>query len=118
MKGVYQVRVWGGKSQLSHIIWKGGYWKDGFSISDPEVNRHVDIDFRKDPHQAVANLAALRNKLFHVRYESLIQDIPPNQQAVNIFNKFVYAMEDMNVILQYNRKHRKRVLSIALDKVI
>jgi len=92
--------------------------KEKWALIPKLAGKHINIDFKIGPHQAVAQLDALRNKLFHVKYESLIRDLPHGQQAVSIFNQFVYAMEDMNVILRCHKKHHKRVLSIALDKVI
>jgi hypothetical protein len=78
--------------------------------------KHNDIDFTETPHRAIRKLALLRNDLFHVNYDKLLKKLPSPQEAVSLFNQFVYAMEDMNVILRRHRKHRKRVLNIALDK--
>ncbi|MCX5991031.1 MAG: hypothetical protein NTZ04_01670 [Chloroflexi bacterium] len=79
--------------------------------------KHNNIRFDKPPHQAIAELASLRNDLFHVNYENLLKKLPTPQKAVSLFNQFVYAMEDMNVILRRHKKRHKRVLSIALDKL-
>jgi len=79
------------------------------------AGKRTVINFRSAPHQSISELASLRNKLFHVKYERLVQDLPLGQKAVSLFNQFVYAMEDMNVILQRHKRHHKRVLRIALD---
>ena len=79
--------------------------------------KRTDISFDKAPHQAVAELARLRNDLFHVNYDNLLMKLPPPRKALSLFNEFVYAMEDMNVILGRHKRHYKRVLGIALDKV-
>jgi len=78
--------------------------------------KRTNISFDKPPHKAISDLAKLRNGLFHVKYEKLVGKLPSAQEAVSLFNQFVYAMEDMNVILRRHKKHHKRVLSIALDK--
>jgi len=80
-------------------------------------NKHSDISFEKAPHQAIAEVASLRNDLFHVNYDNVLKNLPPPRKAVSLFNEFVYAMEDMNVILGRHKKHHKRVLGIALDKM-
>ena len=63
------------------------------------AGKRAVISFKSAPHQSICELASLRNKLFHVKYERLVQDLPPGQKAVSLFNQFVYAMEGMNVIL-------------------
>jgi hypothetical protein len=80
------------------------------------AGKHNDISFDKPPHQAIAELARLRNDLFHVKHEKLLKRLPSPEEAVSLFNQFVYAMEDMNVILRRHKKPHKRVLSIALHK--
>lgn len=80
-------------------------------------HKRTDISFDKAPHQAVAELAQLRNDLFRINYDKLLGNLPPPGKALSLFNEFVYAMEDMNVILGRHKRHHKRVLGIALDKV-
>ena len=75
----------------------------------------IHIDFGKPPHQAIAELDGLRNHLFHVNYESLLAHLPSPRKAVSLFNEFVRAMEDMNVILGRHKEADEGVLSIALD---
>jgi hypothetical protein len=72
------------------------------------------VDFSCRPHQAVAELCGLRNDFFHVKYDQLVESLPSPRKVVNLFNDFVEAMEDMNVILGRVKKHRKTVLNIAL----
>lgn len=78
------------------------------------AGKRTVIRFDKAPHQAIAELARLRNDLFHVRYEDLVRKLPPGQKAVSLFNRFIEAMEEMNVILGRHRKRHIRVLKIAI----
>jgi hypothetical protein len=73
------------------------------------------VEYDKLPHSAIVKLCKYRNMIFHVKYDELVANIPSIAEAVDLFNGFVYAMEDMNVILKRHKKHRKRVLRIALD---
>lgn len=79
------------------------------------VEKGATISFDRSPHQAVAELCALRNNLFHVNYDRLAGGIPPPQKAVKLFNEFVKAMEDMNVLCGRHSKPQRDVLDIALD---
>jgi hypothetical protein len=73
------------------------------------------VDFSRGPHQAVAQLCSLRNDLFHVNYARLLRKLPKPRTALSLFNSFVYAMEDMNVILGRHAQADPDVLGIALD---
>lgn len=78
------------------------------------AGKRTVISFDKVPHQAIAELASLRNDLFHVKYEYLVRRLPPAQKAVSLFNQFVEAMEEMNMILGRHRKPHSKVLKIAI----
>ena len=72
------------------------------------------IRYDRVPHQVIRELDGLRNNLFHVNYDKLVSVLPKGKKAVSIFNQFVVAMEDMNVILKRHRKPWKRVLAIQV----
>jgi hypothetical protein len=74
-----------------------------------------DVRFEEPPHQAIRDLDRLRNHLFHVNFGRLLEILPSPEDAVSLFNDFVRAMEDMNVILGRHEEADREVLSIALD---
>ena len=57
----------------------------------------------------------MRNDLFHVNYDRLVERLPSPQNAAKLFNEFVEAMEDMNVVLGRRPEPDRNVLGIALD---
>lgn len=75
------------------------------------VNKKLDDD--KVPHQAVAEICGLRNNLLHVNYEGLDGQLPPPDKALSLFENFVKAMEDMNVILGRHKQQEKKVLDLG-----
>lgn len=89
--------------------------KEQWALLPKLAGRRTVISFDKSPHQAIAELASLRNDLFHVRYEDLVRKLPSTQTALSLFNNFVAAMEDMNVILGRHRKPDRNVLKIAIQ---
>ena len=79
------------------------------------AGRNVTIDFSRSPHQCVTELCSLRNGLLHVNYDTIekLQQTPPNK-ALSLFDNFVDAVEDMNVILGRHQVKDPDVLKIAL----
>jgi hypothetical protein len=71
------------------------------------------LDSAKPPHQAIAQICALRNDLMHVDYAKLQQRLPTPNTALSLFANFVAVMEDMNVVLGRIAKARKEVLDIG-----
>jgi hypothetical protein len=65
------------------------------------------------PHQAVAEICAHRNVLFHVNFRRLKDGLPNAGKMLALFRDFVVAMEDMNVLLRRVRRRRNRVLDIG-----
>ena len=65
------------------------------------------------PHQAIAEICAQRNVLFHVNFHRLKDGLPDAGKMLSLFRDFVVAMEEMNVLLRRVRRSRKRVLDIG-----
>jgi hypothetical protein len=65
------------------------------------------------PHQAVAQLCDLRNNLMHVQYDRLGEKLPSPETALSYFERFVEAMEDMNVVLGRHDSPLPEVLKIG-----
>ena len=73
------------------------------------------IDPKRPPHQAIQQICSLRNDLMHVNYDKLINHLPSSEHTIKMFENFVTAMENMNVVLHrgHLRKERKKVLQIG-----
>jgi hypothetical protein len=72
------------------------------------------LDTNSGPHQAIAEICRLRNDLLHVKYTSLLnKKLPSPSKALSLFERFVEAMEDMNVILRRHRKANKAVIDLG-----
>jgi hypothetical protein len=67
----------------------------------------------KGPHQSVAQICTLRNDLLHVSYARLKKRLPKPKTALKLFQGFVDAMEDMNVVLGWFDKKREDVVKIG-----
>jgi len=78
------------------------------------AKEHKTIDFGKLPHQAISEICDLRNDLLHVKYKSLLtKKLPSSAETLSLFRNFVWAMENMNVILGRISKERREVLEIG-----
>jgi hypothetical protein len=88
--------------------------KEKWALLPKLAGKTASIDFSRRPHQAVAQLCSLRNDLFHVNYARLLKKLPKPGAALSLFNSFVYAMEDMNVILGRHPQKDPDILRIAL----
>lgn len=71
------------------------------------------IDESKNPHQAVMKMCAHRDKLIHVKFNTDWK-LPGPKEAVNLFNQFVEAMEDMNVVLERRTEPDNAVLNLKI----
>jgi hypothetical protein len=57
------------------------------------------------PHQAISQICDYRNDLIHVRYAKLCKKpLPTPRNMISLYNNFVRAMENMNVIIKGIRK--------------
>ena len=65
------------------------------------------------PHQAVAQICDIRNDLMHVQFTNIIDRLPSAETMVSYFQRFIEAMEDMNVILGRISKARQEVVAIG-----
>lgn len=88
--------------------------KEKWALLPKLAGNSTILRFDRPPHQAIAELCSLRNDLFHVNYDRLVQRLPSPQKAVALFNQFVKAMEDMNVVLGRHLEPDRNVLGIAL----
>ncbi len=72
----------------------------------------------KMPHQAISRICSYRNNLIHVKYEKIVGNsgnaLPNPREMISLYNNFVRAVENMNVILGWMRKERKSVLKKLL----
>jgi hypothetical protein len=76
------------------------------------INKKLDANSR--PHQAIAEICRLRNDLLHVRYASLLsKKLPPPGKVLSLFEGFVEAMEDMNVVLRRHRKAHQVIIDLG-----
>ena len=57
------------------------------------------LDSTAGPHQAIAQLCEMRNDALHVNYAKLHDRLPAAGTMLSYFQRFVEAMEDMNVVL-------------------
>lgn len=63
------------------------------------------------PHQAISQICEYRNDLIHVKYAKLgKKPLPTPRNMISLYNNFVRAMENMNVIIKGIRKERMTVL--------
>jgi hypothetical protein len=65
------------------------------------------------PHQAVAEICARRNVLFHVNFRRLNEGLPDSGKMLALFREFMVAMDDMNLLLRRVRRPRRLVLDIG-----
>ncbi len=65
------------------------------------------------PHQSVKEICTRRNALVHVDFVRLSDQLPDAGKMLSLFNGFVHAMEDMNVLLRDARRLRKRVTRLG-----
>jgi len=76
----------------------------------------ADISSSAGPHQAVAQLCDLRNDFLHVNYKGMMERLPTPNTLVSYFQRFVEAMEDMNVVLGRNRPNGPRPQVLKMGK--
>lgn len=62
---------------------------------------------------SILEICELRNRLMHVSYSGLQEGLPQGRKILSLFEGFVKAMEDMNVVLGRIKKERKKVLEIG-----
>lgn len=65
------------------------------------------------PHQSIKEICARRNALVHVDFGKLSDQLPNAGKTLSLFNGFIEAMEDMNVLLRDARQPRKRVVRLG-----
>jgi len=71
------------------------------------------LDETKQPHRSIVEICRFRNSLMHVSYNSLQKKLPKKTTMLSLFEEFVKAMENMNVVLGRIKKERKKVLDIG-----
>ena len=89
--------------------------KEKWALLPKLAGKSKTVSFGRPPQQAIAELASLRNDVLHVKYDHLVKRLPTPKKAVKLFNEFVDAMEDMNVVLGRHPQPDSNVLGIALD---
>jgi hypothetical protein len=65
------------------------------------------------PHQSIKEICTRRNALVHVDFARLSNQLPDPGKMLSLFNGFVQAIEDMNVLLGDARRPRKRVMRLG-----
>ncbi len=71
------------------------------------------LESSKMPHQAISEICNLRNHLIHVNYRNLMKILPEANKTLSLFENFVKAMENMNVVLGRIKRERDEVLQIG-----
>jgi hypothetical protein len=71
------------------------------------------LDSSSGPHQAIAQICDLRNEFIHVNYPSLKKSLPTAKTILSYFERFVEAMEDMNVVLGRHSEPNKDIINIG-----
>jgi len=87
--------------------------KDKWFVLPKIAGKQDKFDASKPPHQAIVEICAIRNSLIHVSFNQLHSKLPTKNKMVSLFQQFVLAMENMNVVLGRVRKYRKRVIDIS-----
>ena len=77
------------------------------------ANTSTTLDSENMPHQAISMICGHRTRLIHVKYKQLIENLPGPRDMLTLFDNFVKAMENMNVILGRQGKERNEVLEIG-----
>jgi hypothetical protein len=77
------------------------------------ARRRRRLNANSGPHQAIRQIVHYRNRLVHVKYGQLEGNLPPGSEVLKLFERFVEAMEDMNVVLRRIRAPRRAVLAIG-----
>jgi hypothetical protein len=67
----------------------------------PLLKKKEKINFDRKPHNAILEICLLRNNLIHLSYndEKFIEKIPNKNKTLQLFNSFIDAREDLDVIL-------------------
>jgi hypothetical protein len=60
------------------------------------------ISYNDDPHDVIKEIFKFRNRFIHVRFheDEFISDIPDKDKALHCYNRFIYAMANMNEIIR------------------
>jgi hypothetical protein len=74
------------------------------------------ISATEGPHQAIKQICALRNDLIHVDYGGLKRKLPTPDTVFSYFERFVAAMEGMNVVLQRGGRDEPRDEVLRIGK--
>jgi hypothetical protein len=71
------------------------------------------VDLEEWPHLAISEIHKLRIKYFHVKFEEnrIVREIPKKNETLQLYNMFIEAQEDMNVVLGRIGAKRPDVLS-------
>jgi hypothetical protein len=80
------------------------------------TGRRRQLSSDGEPHEAIAQICAARNDLVHVRFAELRQRLPNVGEMVGLYNDFIRAMEDMNVVLGRTPKPRHAVLALMIRR--
>ncbi len=98
--------------RLRNVILKSNV-KTRWALLPELAGKQYELSYDKSPHRAVSELFKYRNQLIHVIYreEDFIQKLPTKSKTIGLYNDFVEAMEDMNVILGRHEKKDETILS-------
>lgn len=82
----------------------------------PELNKTpFKLKSDKLPHQAINEICKKRNMLIHVNYDTLYKELEEMTvgKTLSLFENFVKAMENMNVVLQRHTEEQQAVIDIG-----
>jgi hypothetical protein len=68
------------------------------------------------PHQAIAEICSRRNALVHVNFRRLKDKLPDSKRMLKLYEQFVDAIADMNVVLGRTRRVQKRLTRLGRFK--
>lgn len=77
------------------------------------AGKSTTLSASSGPHQAIAEICALRNECIHVSYDQLLTNLPPAGKMLSCFKRFVEAMEDLNVVLGRHSQADPDILKIG-----
>jgi hypothetical protein len=101
------------KALIAGDVAKAVRWlrtEDKWFILPALARKKRRISSSQMPHQAISQICSYRNDLIHVNYKKLgRKPLPTPKSLISLYNNFVRAMENMNIVLKEKRKERKSV---------
>ena len=86
--------------------------KNKWALLPTLAGKQNEISYDKMPHQAISELLRYRNQLIHVIYkkEDFLDELPSKSKTIRLYNEFIEAMENMNVLLDRYQEKEEVIL--------